>query len=510
MPVRKELIVDTIGTIRRPVVVSVVKTLMQYTGLNYKNIEIQDSTHTPVTALPGSKTHDTGHSKDNQFDTRRKFMLGYTEQAVDSEVLATSVFWRNNPYIFVDPKLAVTLEPTYVRKRVNLTVEYRASSETEAEQWRNDILEKVSMERAELPMEVSYNYPIPFPLLEIIANIHTNREFTAGYGDTLAEYIANHAHKGLTTTTNPGGEQYAFTFAETQTEILGWFDFTHEVEVQRNNQNGTVTASFGFTFEYDQPIGMVLRYPMLVHNKYLDKKYLGNAIPWFIDESGAAMTVNMRAQRLIRGTRKQTWTHPIGGIVMPSIDDWIPSELPNYQQNLFTCTVIIDTNDPYLVGNIRNLPGFALKDIYVDYLLEKPREAFSLSRSPIAIFLFTGKDKWAAEDLTIDEKGFIRTTKAMDVRKVHHFMIAITTDLTTIGECYRERLRKNGKMFLEIVKAIAPYIPEHELPKLLGGKVISKLDYHDVMMKIRTTDSTYLTRENRCWFTVGSFLLMRK
>lgn len=510
MPKIKETLQETTQSIRRPVAHSVAQLILSYTGLDSSEIEIVDTNYASATAIPGSKLHGTGRSADKKFGGHSKLTLEYNEKYLEDNITSTAVAWRDNPCLFNDRDLVVDIRPIYARAEMTLNIQYRARSATLAQQWIDDIRHRVSAERAELPLTVNYRYDIPYHFMLRLAHIYECREKVAGFGDTFTEWLRKIADKSITTSSDSAGNNTVFSVSEIQTNVIGWFDFAVAPEAERNDENGTHTINFSFTFSYDKPIAVIMSHPIIVHNQLLDSRFLPNPAPYVIDESGAAMTITARALATVRnqsGVGPRPWVHPLGGIVYPSYDDWNPTTKPRWLQNIFTTIVTVDQNDPLLVCNLNDLPGFKLKPEFIEFIRKYPKYVFDQTYSPLVIVFFSGETRWSPEDLWIDEDLNIRAKSTISLRIIHHLMIGLSLDLSLLTTEGRRILREDGPIALTFLKAIDPTLESRGLlPKLLGGKVISKLDFHDTLMEIRTTDPVYLTRHNYPWHLVGYFL----
>lgn len=511
MPKIKQTLQETTQSIRRPVAHAVAQLLMSYTGLDSNSVEIVDTNYAPAATIPGGKVHGEGRSVENKYSGHSRMTLEYNERYLEDEITSTAVSWRDNPCLFEDRSLVMDVRPIYARAEMTINIQYRARSATLAQQWIDDIRHRVSAERAQLPLTVNYRYDIPIEFMVLLAHLYEKREAVAGYGETFTQWLRQIADQSITTSSDSAGNNTVFSAAEVQTNVIGWFDFAVAPEPERNDENGTHSINFSFTFSYDKPIALIMTYPIIVHNQLLDPRFLPNPAPYTIDESGAAMTITARALANVRnqtGVGPKPWTHPLGGIVNPSFDDWLPSTKPTWLQNIYTTVITVDPNDPQLICNLNELPGIKIKPEFLEFIRKNPKYVFDQTYSPLVLMFFSGESRWAREDLWIDDELNVRAKSVISLRLIHHFMFGLSLDLSLLGPEGRKTLRESGPVAIEILKAVDPTLEQQGLlPRLLGGKVISKLDFHETLLAIRTTDPIYLTRHNYPWHLVGNFIM---
>jgi len=504
MPAVVKTIAETTQAITRPVVLGAIELLKQYTGIK-KEVQVQVFTNSNASATPGS-TLDGGNGDNVRFDAHEKVKVDYTEEYDDTDALTAPTNWRDNVPVFLDEPLQIFLRPVYVKATVNLRVEYRCPNEAAAQRWISEIRTYVSMERAELPMELEYSYQIPMAYMVILAHLHDLRESTAGYNQSYVDYLREKFDDRVTVEKTNAEKGHQFSVQERQGGILGWFDFTMVPQAERNDSNGTWTASFGFTFTYDKPISMMLNYPVVVHNRVVDAKYRKDPTPYTLTEK-RLMNISRRAYESLPFTRPKVFEHPIGGFVVPSFDDWNPRSFDPHTTSVFTTLVIVDSDDPYQVTNLRDMGRWEINPILLEWTIANRKSVFKKNMSPFVIELYTGNDRWTHEALYLDESLNLRTVTPLDERKVHHLRFAMVSDLSVLSEPYAKALCLSGKVAQEVLRIVDPTLEARGyMPRLRGGKMVAPLDWYAAVKAIGTTDPTWKTRPEYRRMTVGQFI----
>lgn len=505
MPIVTSMIAETTAAVRRPVVMSAIDALKRQTGIK-ENVQVQDVTDINSPALPGSKMVSDNREK-NLYDGSEKLRVTHTEVYQESDILTASVAWMDKPAFFEDPTIDVKLWPVYARADISIDVQYRAPNEAAAKQWVADILQRMTMERGELALELAYSFQIPVGLLPYLAHFHELRENVAGYGQTPSEWIRAYSDERVVSELTMISKAPQLAVAERQGRVFGHFDFSSPPAPDRNDTNATWTVSFTFKFSYDKPIAVAMRYPVVIHNQLIAKPFRKGITPYAADGSGASAYTTKALDTFIYRLH-DPYSNPNGGIVVPTFDDWNPKTYYRGTGSVFTCLIQVDPTDPYQVINLRDLGGFTINPDIMAFIRNNKSTVRTLYKSPVLITLYSGKTPFPDEGIYIDEHDNVRSRTPLDLRKVHHFRISVLMDLSLLTEEYTRRLQLDGKAALQIVKCISPGLEQAGLlPRLRGGKMIAPLDWVALLNNINTTDKLYYNQINRPRLTVGAFLI---
>lgn len=504
MPVVVNTIKETTQAITRPVVLDALKILKQYTGIG-NNVEIQVFTGSNASSLPGSLAN-AGNGDNVRFDSHEKLLADYTERFDENDYATAAVNWKDNVPYFLDAPLQIHMRPVIVKANIEIQIQYRCPNEAAAQRWLADIRQRISMERTVLPMELNYTYQIPMSYMVILAHLHDLRENVAGYNQSYLEWIQACFDDRVTVQKTNGEKGHQFTVCERQGGVLGEFDFTSVPTADRNESNSTWTVGFGFKFTYEKVISAVLEYPIVVHNQVVDAKFRKDPTPYTLTEK-RLMNISRRAYEHMPYVAPKEWEHPIGGIVIPTYDDWFPDNFSKATTSVFTTLCTVDSDDPYQICNIRDLGPWQLNPLFLDWIQTNPKLCFSQTRSPLVIEFYTGNTRFTQEALYLDEQLNLRSVTPLNERLIHHLRFALVTDLTVISEPYQRNLRNHGAICQEFLRVIDPTLEQVGLlPKLRGGKMVAPLDYDKAVRAIGTTDPTYKTRPERRRLRVGQFV----
>ena len=214
---------ETSASCTRPVVVSIVKDLIDMTGIP-KDVNIFYPGDSEKAFQPGSDiaTHQTGINT-TPFSSR--IQIEVDENYEMDRLLSTAVYQTENLFIFRDDRIDTFIKPVYSSADITINFKYRAIDKTSAMRWRDDIRTRVGMMWDMRMHEVSYHYLIPPEFLVILKELHRMRENVYPYGETYDQYFQANITKNATVFTTLAGTHAAWGIAEKQLRIMGYFDF---------------------------------------------------------------------------------------------------------------------------------------------------------------------------------------------------------------------------------------------------------------------------------------------
>ncbi len=142
----------TYEAILRPVVLEISRQLAVLLNLP-QDISILFPGDAEEAAQHNSTLEKDGNA--SKFKYNQRFRVQFSENVVEDRVLATAVYQDENIPVFLDKKLAVKIKPVYSATELVLSYTYRAENRAEARKFRDDILMRTAMLRAENLHEIT-------------------------------------------------------------------------------------------------------------------------------------------------------------------------------------------------------------------------------------------------------------------------------------------------------------------------------------------------------------------
>ena len=417
------------------------------------------------------------------------------------ELITTEDTMRDNtnPCLFNDDKLGILVQPMKKQMEVIITFRFRSNSKTFATRWRNNIWNNVANQRDLDLHTVSYSYPFPPEFIPIIRYFHTLRENVAGYGNTFEEYFNDHMDQTLTRVSNLSGKNALAYKPETQTRILGLFDFQGEPEkAEKEGEGSTWTTEFAYKFYYEKPTHAFMRYPVAIHNQAVDKRLFGSMqkMLWEKELQYSKYTKTSRFFESDAKLDRMMKRHP-KELRIPAHDTIAYTEYVPHTRTLFSALIELDTKTDILF-NLRDLGDFGFNPLIMQYIedigylwVTKPFECM------LNISLYRNEHLTNPKNLVVDKDLNVRAVDGTDIRKVNRVRIGYYDNIKHISIEALKRWNNHKEALALIVGAgdtkatdIYRYKPRVNLTWLVNNNVIGEnkntenfFDMNSVMLR---------------------------
>ena len=445
---------DTIQSVLRPVVLSISDQIFKLTDIP-KNSRISYPGDLETRKSPGSGISD------NEMQRVQSGHVNYVKIEVDEEynsetALTTAVRQYEHLPIFSDDKIGVIIKPVYSQTNVNINFKFRGESKSSVYRWRDKIRADLSSMRDVNQHRASYSYQIPKNLIALIMEIHRLREDNAGYNENFGTYIINHSSTRLTELSNFSGEKTELAIAETQSRIMGWFDFDVAPEkASRDGDSDTWSIAFNYKFTFDKPIGLAIRYPVMIHNQILSTQFRPPAQAPSDDDyrkefslSGSAFDYFDKTKELSRNNLDNKT------ITLPWFDEFIPRSIPSGTVSIFNALCQLD-NDKCTLCNLNDLDTISLDPDILDFIKRKEYKFMTkLYKSIFQVNLYRGMELSNNNDLEIDSALNVYSKVPLDMRVNHRIRFSIVADLSLLDKDSLDRIKDESIVKDKIIDAL--------------------------------------------------------
>ncbi len=441
--------------ISRPVAMQVIRQMA--TRLDIPNdITVRYLGMSTALAVPGSTLDDPNAT--NRLPADQKLTIEVTEEYVEENTLTTAVMRPEHEVVFADSALRVYCAPVYQRVQVAVNVTLIATDKTSADTWISNMRRRSTQGVAETLHLVDYHYPLPPPFIAILGAIHDLREANGGYDQTIGEWLRQCLTPRATTIVDQAGTNPILVINEGQVGIVAWYDWTIPPKSERENDSGTYTASFTYTFHYDRVESSVLEYPLMVHNQLLDARYYSPIKPYEMADNHLRSSLSTSIMRnwTYEARASYAWrARP--GIPIPQFDDWLP---PDDKKVLGLMRIMLarDADNPNLLLNLTELGVYSLHAATLDYMRQFPAGLVRTGESLFTIQLWVGLDLVADSELIVNHDLTISTVRPLDIRKQYHLTIGLNKDLRILSKAAIQRLTRHGEVAITILSLLDPYL----------------------------------------------------
>lgn len=443
MPNIRITVPNTKESVLRPVVLDIVRQLEWLTQIGTKTpITYPDEHETPY--QPGSTIDDPEHAQ-GALHTNSRIAIEVDEDYDPANIYSTAVAQAEHRPIFMDDFIGVTMKPIYSPTNVKINFKYKAKSKTAAMRWRDDIRVRTSSMRDVNLHSVSYHYLIPEQMIDILKEVHKLREAQGGYGEDWANYMAGNSSTRITRIANMSGSQSSLGVAEKQARIVGYFDFEYAPEKgEKEGDEPTWTTTFTYSFRFDKPLEINLKYPTVIHNQVLSLKYRPQSESF--DEDQQWRSYSMSAEAFKEFEIQDEHFNKIAGyrkiIAIPKFDEFLPEMQPSGTYGVFSALCQITNENKKELTNLRELVDVNLHPSILKFIDESEWSYMTKPyQSILNISLFRGFHLADSRAITMDQSLNISSVADLNIRVSNRIMMFIVDDISLLSADAIRRLR---------------------------------------------------------------------
>lgn len=426
--------------------------------------------------------------------TQARLVMTYTEEFDESNLAVNTSYTKEFPPLFSIPELGLDLRGAYSKTNVTFQGIVTTKSRSEIHALRRRLQMRAQLRSALYRHTLQYPIDLPDSYVFLLFDCFKMQESNHGYGETLAQFLdRGDAGGGLTRRYGQGKDQRVSLYVQQeQVRSLGGFDdamFHQSVETTEEGHQLTFQYSLAFV----QPVGLKLTYPLFVHQRRLPDQYIQAwqpyALHFAVEQQQATVKTYIPAQ-------DQRHYQADGGIRLDPFDEWFPKSTVKGTRTELLTPVVMETEDPYMVGNLQDLVSVGLDQQTVDLLLRYPdlvNEPYAL---PFSIEVWEiGKTEGKTE-FTVSPGGDIRTVRQMDPRQRHYLRVTRLDDLSLLMPSLLEDLLNDPSMLEHVLSGLLPDVNLTDTEKELtmpvaGGKVVHHRDFYDCIRKIPATNAEF-------------------
>ncbi len=411
-------------------------------------------------ALPNSTLH--ADSKPNRLEGDSNISISVSESFDESRALTTAISRTEMPTEFADNDLGIYLKPYKNRVIYNIEITLTCKDKTTAQTWYNTVKRKFSQGVNSFEHKVDYHYPIPQQFMFLLGELYKIRQNKYPINETVGQWLKRcFSNKMVLIADNAGGNQ-TFVIKESQYRIMGYFDFDANPPLpEKPNDSGVWSVSFNYTYDYDRPDGMVMDYPIMIHNQIIPDDLrpptYNNYITNIMDNPGL---VNSLLREFEPPNNIYNDIVNIPGLPIPIFDDWLTPYTPNGTVNIIRALIEVDENHPKSILNLQQLGNYQLPQLAVDYLKDEPYRLFIPGDSVFNGILFNKNRFTNSRELIITPDLDINNSVALNPRNHYHFVLYMVTALTNLSTRGLLSLTKHGYFAIYYLITLYPKIAE--------------------------------------------------
>lgn len=442
--------------ISRPVAIQVIRDLMLNTGIP-PDTEVRYVGNGGSLPLPNS-TIDKFKSP-NRLPGDANIDISVSESFDESRTLTTAISHMEYHPEFTDNELGVYIKPYKNRVTYVVDVKYTSTDKTAAQTWYNGVKRKFSQGVNEYIHKVDYHYPVPLNFIFTLGEIFKLKETST---ENAGAWLRRCFSRKMSVITNLAGKQATFVIKESQFRIRGYFDFdTNPPLPEKENNTGVWSISFSYTFDYDRCDGMVMDYPLMIHNQFLPcelmPRYDNLGVMNVIDNPNLVESL-LREFDPAANTDNKVINTP--GLSIPLFDDWISPFVATDMANILRVMIQVDTSNPRSILNLKNLGEWKFDDTTIAYMKETPINMVKPYESVFNIGLFNKLSIMDSSNIIVTSNLDVLFNDPLDTKGYHHLTLNLVTKLSALTTNALVTLCIHGYFTVYYLITLYPWIAE--------------------------------------------------
>ena len=408
--------------------------------------------------------------------------------------------------LVADPALDLWITPVLVACDLTLKFKFQTRSRDEARRWRDDIVMRLAQLREGTQHTLTFNINLPNSVWNLVGNIWRCRERIKGYGETFIEYVRRHSDRDLTVVSNAAGKIETLAFVRRLGQVNGRFVVSPLPEKPTFEESGGVwECSLEYKITYDRPIGCSIRYPIQVHQQFLEDKYI---LP---DVVAPSPNETPRKHSQSQEAFHQFTTYNINGCFshqdayakIPAFDEYVMKTRPRGTATVLLALLQLETEDPQVLFNLSDLGDIIIEPDILEFIkyvehpyLTQPYASF------FQIQVYRNDDLMDSKDFEVDSNLNVKSKLPLDLRNAYRVRFSIVVDPSMVPPSAFERMYSWPQVIVKLVSSINEALRYntdfHDLMKLrpLNTWEFGKL-WHMLIGMRPGSDNPYVTEALR-------------
>lgn len=454
------------SSVERPIIFDVIAQLKKHTGLG-ENVPVRyygDESIAPQqeSTIAGSiqghgnpgALNENGQSQ-NRFGQSEQIQIEVSKQVDPNNILTMAIKQRENPPVFDEPALGIYIAPIYSVTNITISIRYRGQDKNQVERWKNDYLQRTALLRDVVLHQLGYHYTFPQEYIVILEKIHEMREAQAGYGDTFADWFANHLSPKATVIVDSAGKNPLLVVREKQGRILGYFEFEgYPSESERQSDQSAWVATCNYRFSYNLPVGMHMRYPNIIHNQLLPADFRVTEKVYQPIDTESSLTVSGDAFAEFEDESRSIRHRADDGLIIPNFDFFIPATISPSSVRVFSALTTITPADRRTLMNLKDLGDYSFREELLEFFKVERQYMPKWFKSIFCLDLYEGRQIQPHPSLIVTENLDVIANRDLDLRKIYRVRLGMYTDFHYPNKEALARLKEHFEAAALIAKAI--------------------------------------------------------
>lgn len=484
--------------ITRPIVMAVTRSIIGVTGMPEDTfIEYAGDERGIPTWRTTLNQQEWDPTDTARFGFYGKVKVAYSEEPEPDNILTSAYYYPDNNIVWADPKINTYLTTFREPVKARLTFTYRTKDKNEAKNWQSRMRKLMRNHFIDQSFYADFNYVLPYTLFDFFDLFYKMREKVEGYGDSFSEWFKQGLLADNTVLVTQGAEKPQFVFRETQLDILGNFEFDTPPIEDKVDDGTAYEIEFSYRFGFDRPIGFMMKHPLVIHNQIVPRTHRTQTSWYDADPlTGRGSISSTRYRKLFQ--EQYFYKNLNRGNIVPSFDDWMPTQVAADTANLTQFLIQVDTTNRKKVLSLTDLPKMSFDPLLIEYMKETRAYLTKRTGSWVHVAVYQNDRPLDPRSITIDEDLTIWVDTELDLRSLYHVRISLFTQLMSLQPFAVDLLRKRPEYLKMAIDGLDPeYGKKYSYPTAKPGRLVSKLDYVDAARNLAVTARRFYSPKYR-------------
>ena len=426
-------------SVTRPILIMVSYGIKKMLGVDrdiYTKFDINDNLKIRKNKLGNIKIDNTTRSE--------MIYLESTETSYEEHELALIPVRPDFKPIYMDKDLDSKFQPIHLPRRITLRIKYLCRSKSKMFSVVNRLKLYTANDGMYNQHDLMYHYSLPMYVTKLLAELNNLKNKRLDPALSLEEYVNSTFDNRVDIANSIDGDIYKsdMIIRESQIGIEGYItDNIHDLNPEFDEESSEWSLEFEYTFVYEKPVSLLLKYPLVVYNTLIDKVFRN-----FTKEKRRSKY----AYRTARSSDLYKVTEPDRTfkfrddnyyLTIPEVDREKLPYPPSYYARMFTVLVLVNEENPTELFNINDIPKIKFRDHVLEFMLGSECKYVSDKfTSLFYIDLYRNKDRSNIR-VILDEDGTLRTEYPMDMKGTYRVAFNVLTDLNMLNKSSYKRVK---------------------------------------------------------------------
>lgn len=434
-------------TVTRPILIEVGYGIKELLGIDkdtYVKYDIKDNIIIKKNKLGNIRIDNTTKSE--------MMYVESTESGLDEHELALIPIRPDFRPIYVDKDIRAKFQPIHHPRRITLRVKYLARSKSKMFSVINRLRLYTANDGGYNDLSLSYSYALPNYIGKLLIEINRLKNKRLDPALTLEEYINSTFDNRVDIANSIDGDIFKsnLVIRESQSRIEGYItDNLHEITPEYDEEFAEWSLEFEYTFVYEKPISLLLRYPILIYNTMIDKFFRNFIKPKKLSKDAYRSARSSDLYAVTQPDRSFKLRDGNYYLTIPEVDREKLPYPPAFYARMFSVLVIVDEEDKRTLFNIADMPKVKFRDHVLEFILTSELDYVGEKfQSLFYIELYKDQTK-DNNKVILYEDGTLRTEYDMELTSTYRVVFNVLTDLNMLKKSAYNRVKEYFKSEVE-------------------------------------------------------------